>query len=321
VVLESFRPGVMDRLGCGYEELRRHNPRLVYAALTGYGQNGPWKDRAGHDMNYLATAGVLDQIGTAGGPPAISNVQIADLAGGALTCVIGILGALYGARASGVGTLVDVSMTDGSLALNVAALSALRARGKVEPRGADLLSGALPNYSLYKCRDGGYLAVGALEPKFFTRVLQGLWSTSPRILQRALDQVMRKRGAGGGEKPAKAGAGGKMALPGKLGELSRQPAKARVYLAPLRLALAAIFRTRTRDQWAALLNDDDQCVTPILRLEEALAHEHLRAREMIEESAGKPAFALPIRFSHATPRGGESPALGADNESVLSNIG
>jgi alpha-methylacyl-CoA racemase len=321
VVLESFRPGVMDRLGCGYEELRKHNPRLVYAALTGYGQTGPWKDRAGHDMNYLATAGVLDQIGAAGGPPALSNVQIADLAGGALTCVIGILGALYGARSSGVGSFVDVSMTDGSLALNVAALSALRARGQAEPRGADLLSGALPNYSLYRCRGGGYLAVGALEPKFFTRVLQGLWTLSPKPLRSVLDRIMSGRSARGSRGEGKSGSGSKMALPGRLGELSQQPAKARMYLAPLRLALTAIFRTRTRDQWAALLNGDDQCVTPILRLEEALEHEQLRARGMVEEAGGKPAFALPIRFSHPPAPCGDSPALGADNESVLSGIG
>lgn len=323
VVLESFRPGVMEKLGCGYETLRQINPRLVYASLTGYGQTGPYRDRAGHDMNYLAIAGVLDQIGTAGGPPAISNIQIADLAGGALTCAIGILGALYGARQSGVGTFVDVSMTDGSMALTVAALSSLRTRGHTEGRGADLLSGALPNYNLYKCRDGGYLAVGSLEPKFFMRVLQGLWSSAPRSLQRALDQAMKLGGgrrAGGKSKDkasGKSAGGGKMAPAGKLGELMSQPDKARRYLAPLRLALAALFRTRTRDQWAALLNGNDQCVTPVLKLEEALHNEQMVARGMVQEQDGKPALALPIQFSHAQPTGGESPALGAHNAQVL----
>ena len=323
VVLESFRPGVMERLGCGYETLRQINPRLVYAALTGYGHSGPYRNHAGHDVNYLSIAGVQDQIGAAGGPPAQSNVQIADLAGGALTCAIGILGALYGARESGVGSFVDVSMTDGSLALQVAALAALRERGKTAARGSDLLSGALPNYSIYKCRGGGYLAVGALEPKFFVRVLEGLWSRAPRLLQSAVDKAMKARrgkreaGEAGEKKKAKA----TMAVPGKLGELMQQPEKARRYLTPLRLALAAIFRTRTHQQWAQILNGEDQCITPVLKLEEALQNEQVLARGMVEQVNGKPVLALPIVFSNAQPRGGSCPALGADNEAVLGNMG
>lgn len=310
VLLESFRPGVMDKLGCGYAELRKLNPRLVYAALTGYGQTGPYRDQAGHDMNYLAIAGVLDQIGTAGGPPVVSNVQIADLAGGALTCAIGILGALVGAKASGQGTFVDVSMTDGSLALQVAALSALRAQGHTDPRGAGLLSGALPNYSLYKCRGGGYLAVGSLEPKFFMRVVQGLLSTAPKPLQTALGKFM---GQGRSGSSGKRGGGGKMVPAGRLGKLMQDPAKARRAFAPLRLLLAAIFRTRTRDQWAAILNGEDQCVTPILKLEESLRHEQVLARGMVQQQDGKPVLALPIQFSHASVSAGPSPALGEHN--------
>lgn len=128
VVLESFRPGVMDQFGCGYESLKQISPRLVYAALTGYGQTGPYCDRAGHDINYLAVAGVLDQIGVQGGGPAQANVPFADLTG-AMNCTIGILAAVIGARASGVGAMVDVSITDASAALNVIALASLRQRG------------------------------------------------------------------------------------------------------------------------------------------------------------------------------------------------
>ncbi|HXG28711.1 MAG TPA: CaiB/BaiF CoA-transferase family protein, partial [Nevskiales bacterium] len=170
VVLDSFRPGVMERLGCGYETLKAINPRLVYAALTGYGHTGPYRDKAGHDMNYRGYAGELEQNGGSGGAPATGNFQVADLAGGALTCAIGILAAVIGARASGEGAFVDVAMLDGTLALQAVALGTLRAHGRVQPRGEDMLSGALPNYSLYKCRDGKYLAVGALEPKFFKAV-------------------------------------------------------------------------------------------------------------------------------------------------------
>lgn len=318
VVLESFRPGVMDRLGCGYEALKAINPKLVYAALTGYGQSGPYRDWAGHDINYLAIAGVLDQVGTAGGPPALANVQIADLAGGGLTCVIGILAAVLGAKASGTGTFVDISMTDGSAALQVVALASLREHGRSFGRGGDILSGALPNYGVYKCRDGRYLAVGALEPKFLKKLGQVLWGTAPALLRGALERLQRgkrQRGksapAGGAEKKATINAFG------DLGDTLRHPQKARRVLAPMRLALAAIFRTRTRDAWTALLADQDACVTPVLTLEEALQNPQLRARDLVVEEQGKPAWALPIRFSSPPVVTSASPALGEHNAEVL----
>ena len=312
VVLESFRPGVMERLGCGYEVLKQVNPKLVYAALTGYGQTGPYRDWAGHDLNYLAIAGVLDQFGRAGGPPAQINVQVADLAGGGLTCVIGILAALHGARATGIGSFVDVSMTDGSAALQVIALASLREHGKSFPRGADILSGALPNYTVYKCRDGKFLAVGALEPKFFKRLFQALWGTAPSLLRKAFGKVLGARGA----KPAGASPKSTNAF-GAFGDKLRNPAQARRYLAPLRFALTALFRTRPRDAWVELLAEHDACVTPVLTLEEALENEQLRARDMIVDDGGKPAFALPIRFSEPAVAVGASPALGQHNAEVL----
>jgi alpha-methylacyl-CoA racemase len=318
VVLESFRPGVMDRLGCGYETLKQLNPKLVYASLTGYGQTGPYRDWAGHDLNYLAIAGALDQFGGAGGPPAQINLQVADLAGGALTCVIGILAALHGARASGAGSFVDVSMTDGSAALQVIALASLREHGKSSPRGADILSGALPNYAVYKCRDGKYLAVGALEPKFFKRLGQALWEAAPALLRKALGPLLGARGndvaaTGQSHKDSKASVNAF----GKWGDTLRDPARARRYLAPLRLALAALFRTRPRDAWVELLAGRDACVTPVLTLEEALDNAQLRAREMIVDDGGKPAFALPIRFGAAPVAVGPAPALGQHNQEIL----
>ncbi|MGQ0586086.1 MAG: CaiB/BaiF CoA transferase family protein [Gammaproteobacteria bacterium] len=314
IVLESFRPGVMDRLGCGYDELKQLNPKLVYAALTGYGQTGPYRDWAGHDLNYLAIAGALDQFGHAGGPPAQVNVQLADLAGGALTCVIGILAALNGARAGGAGSFVDVSMTDGSAALQVIALASLREHGRSFERGADLLSGALPNYTVYKCRDGKYLALGALEPKFLKRLGTVLWESAPAVLRKLLDKVM------GGRKPREAAASASKTTInafGKLGDKLRNPDQARRYLAPLRVALTALFRTRPRDAWVKLLAEQDACVTPVLTLEEALENAQLRARGMIVEDAGKPAFALPILFSQPRPEVGPSPKLGQHNAEIL----
>ncbi len=167
VIVESFRPGVVDKLGVDYETVRAINPRVVYCAITGYGQDGPWRDKAGHDINYVATAGLLDQIGTAGGPPALPNFQIGDLLGGAMTAVAGILAALVGARVTGRGRFVDISMTDAVFAHAYSPLLTTLVAGKTAPRGEDLLSGALPGYGLYRTADDRYMAVGALEAKFW----------------------------------------------------------------------------------------------------------------------------------------------------------
>ncbi len=141
VVIESFRPGVMDKLGVGYEALRSLNPRLVFCAITGYGQSGPLALAAGHDLNYIGYAGILDQIGVDGGQPAIPNLQIGDLLGGAMSAVMGILAALFDARRSGQGRFVDVSMSDAALAHNLFPLFALQGSGSVPERGRDMLSG------------------------------------------------------------------------------------------------------------------------------------------------------------------------------------
>jgi alpha-methylacyl-CoA racemase len=167
VIVESFRPGVVDKLGVGYAAVKAINPRVVYCAITGYGQDGPWRDKAGHDINYIATAGLLDQIGTAGGPPALPNFQIGDLLGGAMTAVAGILAALVGAQTTGRGRYVDISMTDAVFAHAYSPLLTTLVAGRTAPRGEDLLSGALPGYGLYRTADDRYIAVGALEAKFW----------------------------------------------------------------------------------------------------------------------------------------------------------
>jgi alpha-methylacyl-CoA racemase len=169
VIVEGFRPGVVDRLGIGYEAVRAVNPRIVYCAVSGYGQTGPNCLRAGHDINYMACSGVADQIGVSGGPPALPNLQIGDLLGGSLTAVTGILAGLVDAQTNGAGRYIDVSMTDSLLAHAVLPLAALAADG-ARPRGEDLLSGGVPCYNYYVTRDGRYLAVGALETKFWDRL-------------------------------------------------------------------------------------------------------------------------------------------------------
>jgi alpha-methylacyl-CoA racemase len=281
-VLESFRPGVMDRLGCGYDTLKQANPRLVYAALTGYGYTGPYRDRAGHDINYRGYAGELDQTGAGGGPPAAGNFQVADLAGGALTCAVGLLAALLGAQKSGKGAFVDAAMLDGTLALQVAPLATARTMGRPLPRGQDFLSGGLPNYVVYECADGRYVSLGALEPKFFAGFCAA--AARPDLAKLPL-------------------------APGKAGE-------------PLRRELTALFKTRSRDEWVALAGDKDACLGPVLTPEEALKNEQVLARKLVTTVNGKPAFASPLQFLDAAPADlAPAPALGQHNAEVLGNRG
>jgi crotonobetainyl-CoA:carnitine CoA-transferase CaiB-like acyl-CoA transferase len=229
-------------------------------------------------MNYCGYAGVLDQIGPAGGAPVLPGFQIADLAGGALTCAVGLLAAVLGARASGEGCFVDAAMLDGTLALQVFTLGTMRALGKVPPRGEDMLTGTLPNYAIYECADGNHLAVGALEPKF--------WSEFCRIVGHP--------------------------------EWARRPPAPGTASAALRAEVAAFIKTKTRDEWEALLADEDTCVSGIFTPVEALTNEQVIARGLIEDVNGKPACAFPVRFVGAElPKVGAAPKLGADNAKAL----
>jgi alpha-methylacyl-CoA racemase len=173
VLLESFRPGVMDRLDVGYERLREENPRLVYCSITGYGQDGPNRARSGHDMNYLGLNGILGLTGEADGPPISASVQIADLGGGAMMAVAGILIALQERGRSGEGQFVDCSMFDGSLSFLAMLAGEMLADGSVPRRGELRLAGSLVCYRPYRCADG-YVTLGALEPKFWAAFCTGV---------------------------------------------------------------------------------------------------------------------------------------------------
>jgi crotonobetainyl-CoA:carnitine CoA-transferase CaiB-like acyl-CoA transferase len=176
VVVEGFRPGVMDRLGIGYGTLKEINPRLIYCAITGYGQDGPYRGKAGHDINYISIAGLLGVNGMKDGPPVIPGVQIADLAGGSMQAVIGILLAMQARERTGEGQMVDISMMDGSLAMMFVPFAAYLANDAQPQRGAEGLSGRYACYQIYGTKDGRYLALGALEPKF--------WENACRVLGR-----------------------------------------------------------------------------------------------------------------------------------------
>jgi crotonobetainyl-CoA:carnitine CoA-transferase CaiB-like acyl-CoA transferase len=237
VVVESFRPGVMDKLGLGPAQLLARSPRLVICSISGYGQTGPYAHRAGHDLDYIGLAGVLAMTGPAGGAPAMPGVQIADLAGGALWGATAILGALVGRERHGRGAHLDISMTEGALALLAAELGNLDC-GARPTRGVETLNGGMACYGVYRAKDGKYLAVGALEPKFWL----------------ALNQAMGR-------------------LP-QVAELAGSPAQQ----AQVRHELAAIFATRTAAEWHQHLADHDCCVEVILEPEELADHPLHQAR-------------------------------------------
>jgi len=279
VVVESFRPGVVDRLGVGYEAVRQRNPAVVYCSISGYGQTGPNRDVAGHDINYLALAGVLDQIGTAGGPPALCNLQIADLLGGALTAAMGILAALVEARGSGQGRYLDVAMADASFAHQYFALHALASCGQVPPRGTDLLTGGVPCYQTYATRDGRHMAVGALEPKFWRALCEAI----------ALPDLIQQQFATG-EKGA-----------------------------AVRAELSACFGEHTQAEWVEKLHGVDCCVTPVLTLAEAMVHPQFTSRDMVlGETPQDRQFGPAVRFSEADfPAPRAAPRQGEHSEEIL----
>jgi crotonobetainyl-CoA:carnitine CoA-transferase CaiB-like acyl-CoA transferase len=281
VLVESFRPGVMDRLGVGYDVLKAVNPRLLYCAITGYGRTGPYRDKAGHDINYRGYTGHLEQGGRAGGQPDVSNFQLADLGGGALTAAFGILAAVLRARATGQGGYLDAAMLDGTLAMQVVPLATLRQAGQTRPRGRDMLSGGLPNYDVYECADGKYLALGALEPKFWMGFCQAL------------------------------------ARP----DLANMPMGVGDEAEPTRAAMRELIRGKTRDEWTALLAEHDVCATPVLTLAEALENEQVVARGMVCQVDGKPQFACPVKldgfeFEVARP----APKPGEHSDEILAEI-
>jgi crotonobetainyl-CoA:carnitine CoA-transferase CaiB-like acyl-CoA transferase len=287
IVLEQFRPGVMDRLGIGYEALKALNPRLIYVAITGYGQTGPYRDRAGHDINYLALAGVASYTGRRESGPLPLGIQVADVAGGSLHGVIGLLAAVVARQQTGLGQYVDVSMTDCAFSLNAVAGAGLLACG-IEPQAESQVLNGGGFYDYYRSRDGRWFSVGSLEPGF----MQALCAALGR--------------------PELAGQG-----------LSPLPQ----VQASLKDELKAEFEKRGYEQLLALFAGIDACVEPVLSLSEAVGHPQLQARQVVTQvptadGAFQAQIACPLKFSDslAAPRHIGSP-LGAHSEQVLAELG
>ncbi|MEO8485369.1 MAG: CaiB/BaiF CoA-transferase family protein [Betaproteobacteria bacterium] len=283
VVIESFRPGVVRALGVDDDAVRAVRPSIVYASITGYGQTGPRAARAGHDINYLGYAGVLDQTGARGGPPTLSNVQIADLLGGALTAAVAILAAVVAALRAARGRTIDVAMADGALAHNFFALQALEQRGRTAPRGDDLLTGGVPCYGVYPTRDGRWLAVGALEAKF--------WRALCTTIERP-DLVPGQLATGGDG-------------------------------ARVRTELEAAFGARDLAHWIAVFDDVDACVTPVATLAEALGDPQYAARGMVVTAEdGSRSYGPPWAISgHRFRVARAAPALGEHTREILREAG
>jgi alpha-methylacyl-CoA racemase len=282
VFVEGYRPGVAERMGLGPAECHERNPGLVYGRITGWGQDGPMAASAGHDINYIGIAGALEGIGRAGERPVPPLNLVGDFGGGGLLLAMGVLAALFERATSGRGQVVDASMVDGA-ALLTAQMYGMRAAGMwPNGRGENLLDGGAPFYDTYQAADGRYVAVGAIEQRFWTDLLGVL----------GLD-------AG--------------ALPDRMNP-ANWPA--------VREVLAARIATRSRDEWAKLAENTDACLTPVLTPWEAAAHPHNAARQTFVDVDGMTQPAPAPRFDRTPAGlPSKPPAPGTDTESVLGELG
>lgn len=282
VLVESFRPGVLDRLGVGYEVLAKENPRLIFCSISGYGNTGPDRLKAGHDLNYIARSGALAYGGADGGAPAMPGVQMADIGGGSLFAIIGILAALHERHTSGKGRFVDVSMTDGSMAflhMHLAARLLMGSEGTPLARGREALNGGYACYGLYRTSDDRWLAVGSLEPKFFAGLCAAI--DRPDLVAGAYD----------------------------VGEQGKR----------IRGELEKVFASRTQAQWVELFKPLDLCVEPVLEGDEILKDPQLQARGLFAKEGDVMWLRTPLRFGDVAIR--QPPTIGQHSAEILRECG
>ncbi len=281
VVIETFRPGVMKRLGVDFDVLKQHNKNIILCSISGFGQDGALCKRAGHDLNYIALAGVLAMGGEAGGKPMMPGVQIADLAGGALWGATAVLGALVGRSKHG-GQHLDISMTEGALALLAAELGHLDCGTETPTRGRESLNGGLACYGVYRTKDNRYVSVGALEPKF--------WMAFNTAIGRQ----------------------------GNVAEVMAPPAKQ----AELRDELSEILAGKTRDEWAAIFAEHDCCTEAVLELDELQDHKLHKSRDVFFTVPCDGGEVLQVRTPVGRPSAKHlAPTLGQHSVEVLQEFG
>ncbi|GIW42827.1 MAG: CoA transferase [Candidatus Binatia bacterium] len=282
IILEGFRPGVTQRLGIDYETLSARNPRLIYCSISGYGQNGPYRNKVGHDLNYLGYAGVLGVSGGAGQPPTIMPVQVADIGGGALMATVGILAALFARQQTGRGQFVDISMLDGSVVWNVFHILMFLVRGSQPERGQTQLTGHYPCYSVYETKDGKFVTVGALEPHFWANLCEKL--------------------------------GLREFIPDQFAEGERRE--------EMFAAFRRKFKEKSRDEWVRELEEVDVCFGPVNDIAEALSDPQVLHRRVVEYQGDKLLLGCPIQLSETPARRPQPPpSLGAHTEEVLTALG
>ncbi|RJG02669.1 CaiB/BaiF CoA transferase family protein [Noviherbaspirillum sedimenti] len=276
-LIEGFRPGVMERLGLGPEICCKRNSKLVFGRMTGWGQTGKLSATAGHDINYISLSGALNAMGSRGAPPAVPLNLVGDFGGGGMMLAFGVVCALLEARESGKGQVVDAAMTDGSALLSSMMFGLNEAGLWSNQRGDNLLDGAAHFYSTYECADGKCVSVGAIEPQFYKALLLGLDVSDP-LFNNQMDKALWPE---------------------------------------LKSRLAKIFKTRHRDEWAAIFDGSDACVTPILDWDEAIQHEHNRDREAFVEIDGVMQPAPAPRFSRTKPEMPLVPAHASEHTSAI----
>jgi alpha-methylacyl-CoA racemase len=281
-LLEGFRPGVMERLGLGPEACHERNPRLVYGRMTGWGQEGPLAQVAGHDINYIALAGALDPIGRKGGPPCPPLNLVGDFGGGGLMLAYGVVCALLEREKSGEGQVVDAAMVDGAAALMTIFHGALQSGWWREERGTNMLDTGAHFYDVYETSDGKYVSIGSIEPQFYAELLE-------------------KTGLAGED------------LPHQMDRSGWDSLKAR---------LEEIFRSKTRDEWCEIIEGSDVCFAPVLSMTEAQRHPHIRARQTFVEVGGSPQPGPAPRFSRTEAKiSGPPPHAGQHTDELLAESG
>jgi alpha-methylacyl-CoA racemase len=282
ILIEGFRPGVMERLGLGPDACMARNAKLVYGRVTGWGQHGPLAQAAGHDLNYIALTGMLAAMGRPGEAPAPPLNLVGDFGGGGMMLAFGVLCAALEAKSSGKGQVVDAAMTDGAALLG-AMVYGFKAHGSWGPeRGANLLDGGAPFYDSYACLDGKFITVGAIEPQFYALMLQLAGIDDPQF-EAQMDRA-------------------------------RWP--------ELKAKLATLFASRNQEQWCALLEGSDVCFAPVLDMDQAPHHPHNVARATFVDIDGVTQPAPAPRFSRSAPGVAHGPsAAGADTDAVLRDWG